>query len=72
MVSRRAREQMTFARTLETALRGMGHQVYRGPEEPSDPELVLAGVTSALSPASSYALIGLEQIGWAIKRERSR
>jgi hypothetical protein len=69
MVSGRAREQMTFARTLETALREMGHRVYRGPDEPDAPDLVLAGVTSALSPASSYALIGLEQIGWALKKK---
>jgi hypothetical protein len=70
MVSERAREQVTFARTLEVALRQMGHEVRRGPDNDTwDSELVVAGVTSALSPASSYALVGLEYIGWALDQK---
>jgi hypothetical protein len=67
-VSRRAREQMTFASTLELALIGMGHDVYRGPDNDDLTDLVIGGVTSALSPGATYALVGLETIGCALDK----
>src|SRR4051812_11724705 len=67
MVSARARERVTFARTLEQALTHLGHEVHRG-GNPRNPELVLGGVTSALSPGSTYALVGLAHIGEALSR----
>jgi hypothetical protein len=69
MVSPRAREQVTFARTLEQALVGSGHEVYRGPETVHTVDLVIGGVASALSPGATYALVGLERIGWAIEQQ---
>jgi hypothetical protein len=66
MVSQRARERVTFARTLEHALTGMGHELRRGSDDPWDAELVIGGVTSALSPGATYALVGLEHIGRAL------
>jgi len=68
MVSQRTRERVTFARALEQALCETGHQVYRGPGRGwhADADLVLGGVTSALSPGATYALTGLEQIGQAL------
>lgn len=69
MVSPRARERVTFARTLELALTELGHEVHRGSDDPWDAELVLGGVTSALSPGSTYALSGLAHIGRTLNRE---
>jgi hypothetical protein len=69
MVSERAREQITFARSLETALTAMGHRVHRGPEPPASDlrtDLVIGGVASALSPGATYALVGLVSIGQAL------
>jgi hypothetical protein len=68
-VSQRAREQVTFARTLEQALVGMGHEVYRGPDGVDNADLIIGGVTSALSPGSTYALVGLEIIGRALTND---
>jgi hypothetical protein len=69
MVSRRARELVTFARTLEQALIGMGHEVYRGPDDADAADLIIGGVTSVISPGASYALVGLAAIGRAIEEE---
>jgi hypothetical protein len=69
MVSPRARERMTFARTLELALTELGHEVHRGSDDPWDAELVLGGVTSALSPGSTYALTGLVAVGETMRRD---
>jgi hypothetical protein len=69
MVSQRARELVTFARTLEQALIGMGHEVYRGPDDADTADLIIGGVTSALSPGATYALVGLETIGRALDEE---
>jgi hypothetical protein len=69
MVSQRARELVTFARTLERALVAMNHEVYRGPDEPDSADLIIGGVTSALSPGATYALVGLETIGRALLEE---
>jgi hypothetical protein len=69
MVSQRARELMTFARTLERALSTMGHTVYRGPDDADTPDLIIGGVTSVLSPGATYALIGLETIGRALDED---
>ena len=69
MVSERAREQVTLARSLETALMAMGHRVDRWPELPAydlRADLVIGGVASALSPGSTYALVGLVHIGRAL------
>jgi hypothetical protein len=69
MVSQRAREQMTFSRMLGTALADSGHEVQRGSESPAEPDLVIAGVTSMLSPGATYALVGLQRIGRALREE---
>lgn len=66
MVSQRACERMTFACLLEQALADRGHEVYRGPYGGYDADLILGGVTSALSPGATYALAGLEHIGKAL------
>jgi len=58
---------MTFACLLEQALTGLGHEVYRGPYDGYDAELVLGGVTSALSPGATYTLAGLAHIGKALR-----
>jgi len=69
MVSQRAREQRTFARMLDTALAAMGHTVHRGPADDGKADLVIAGVASMLSPGATYALVGLERIGRALREE---
>jgi hypothetical protein len=66
MVSQRAREQVSFARTLEQALLGLGKQVYRGPIDVGPADLVLGGVSSPISPGATYALVALERIGQAL------
>jgi hypothetical protein len=66
MVSQRTRERVTFAGALEQALSGLGHEVHRGPGDTSTADLVLGGVSSALSPGATYALVGLEHIGRAL------
>ena len=69
MVSQRVREQMTFARTLGTALSSCGHTVSRGPTADDEADLVIVGVASMLSPGATYALFGLERIGRAMREE---
>src|SRR4051794_14871079 len=66
MVSQRAREQVSFARTLEQALLGMGQQVYRGPVDIGPTDLILGGVSSPIAPGATYALVALERIGQAL------
>ena len=66
MVSQRTRERVTFAGALEQALTELGHDVRRGSDDPWDAEIILGGVTSALSPGATYALVGLEHIGRAL------
>lgn len=63
--SERAREQMTFARALQVVLGELGHTVDREMRPTGEPDLVVIGVTSALSPGATYALAGLEAIGRA-------
>ena len=70
MVSQRACERMTFACLLEQALAGLGHEVYRGPHSGYNSDLVLGGVTSALSPGATYALSGLAHIGKALHEKK--
>lgn len=69
MVSQRAREKITFARLLEAALVEEGHTVLRHPLVDENADLVIVGVTSALSPAATYALSGLEMIGRALEAD---
>lgn len=69
MVSWRTRERVTFAGALESALREIGHEVHRGPDLPWEADLVLGGVTSAMSPGATYALVGLEHIGRALDEQ---
>jgi hypothetical protein len=64
--SQRTREHLTFAGLLERALTVEGHKVDRRPYLDTEPDLVIVGVTSMISPGATYALAGLEAIGHAI------
>lgn len=66
--SQRTRERVTFAGLLERLLHASGHEVDRQPylDTEPDPNLVMVGLASALSPGATYALAGLEAIGRAI------
>lgn len=65
--SERARDQVTFARTLSEVLSDLGHEVQWTAEPTGELDLVMVGVTSALSPGATYALVGLEAIGRAVQ-----
>ena len=65
--SQQTRERITFAGLLERALAVEGHIVIRDIHPGVEPDFVIVGLASALSPGATYALVGLEAIGRAIE-----
>ena len=69
MVSRRARAKISFSSLLADALTSAGNEVVRDAEHHGDVDLVVVGVSSMLSPAATYTLVGLELLARAVEDE---
>jgi hypothetical protein len=69
MVSDRARAKISFTSLLADALRMGGHEVARDAEIHEDADLLVVGLSSMLSPASTYSVVALGLLGQALRNE---